>query len=301
MNDAILSNYRRAGQVASEVRTFGVGLIKEGVCFVDVANAIEDQIRQKGCKSAFPVNISRNEIAAHYSPRIDDQSVFKRGDVIKLDVGVHVDGYIADTAVSVEVGTDKHTKLIEASRAALNQAISTLQDQASIMEIGKKIQETIASFGYTSIDNLTGHSMNRYVLHAGLSIPNVLDHSFEKIIPRPGTVIAIEPFATTGAGHVISGEGSNIYLCTDSLRGRLVRDQSARVVLQKMRTMFTTLPFAQRWCIPHISNADSMLKKLTFMGSLRHYPQLIEKQKGLVSQSEHTVVVTENGYEVITK
>ena len=300
MDNDTIEKYRRAGRVAADVRTYGVSLIKEGSRFVDVANAIETRILKQECSIAFPVNISRNEIAAHYSPRHDDLSVFRKGDVIKLDVGVHVDGFIADTTTTVEVGTSQYTKLIAASKTALDNAILQVRNHASVTDVGKTIEETIRSYGFTPIDNLTGHSMARYVLHAGLSIPNITDTAFSTVKLKSGDVVAIEPFASDGAGHVISGSGSNIYLYIDSLKGKLVRDQQARMALQKIKTTFTSLPFAQRWCMKNFSNADTVLKKLSFSGLLKHYPQLIDKEKGMVSQAEHTLLVTEDGCEVIT-
>ena len=300
MDNTIYDKYRRAGQVAADAREYGLSLIKEGVRFLDVAEGVEARIREQGCSFAFPVNISRNDLAAHYSPRHDDQSVFHKGDLVKLDVGVHVDGYIADTASTIEVGTMTYNSLITASRTALDNAIKKIGGHSSLTEVGKTIQETIQSFGFKSIENLTGHSLERYVLHSGLSIPNINDPTFIKVKPKVGDVIAVEPFASNGAGHVISGDGSNIYLFLGSVRGRLVRDQKTRIMLQKIHTSFGTLPFAQRWCVKNFSEVDSLLKKLSFFGSLKHYPQLKDKNKGMVSQAEHTVIITEDGCEVIT-
>ena len=101
MDDAIYEKYKRAGKIAAEARDHGVGLVKAGASFLEVANHIESRMLEKGAGIAFPVNISINEIAAHYSPRHDDILVYKKGDVVKLDVGAHIDGYIADTAVTV--------------------------------------------------------------------------------------------------------------------------------------------------------------------------------------------------------
>jgi methionyl aminopeptidase len=300
MDEEIAEKYRHAGRVAAEVREFGKGLIKDGVRFVTVAEAIEKRIKDQGCGIAFPVNLSRNDIAAHYSPRHDDVSIFHNGDLIKVDVGVHVDGYIADTASTIEVGTTAHSKLIEASETALKNAIAKVREHAPLSVVGKTIEETIQSYGYKSVDNLTGHSMTRFALHAGTSVPNVTDESFRTMILHPGDVVAIEPFATDGAGHVISGDGSNIYLYQDTMRGRLLRDQSTRVALQKIKGSFTSLPFAQRWCMKTIPNADTMLKKLSFSGSLKHFPQLRDKNKGMVTQAEHTVIITDDGCEVTT-
>ena len=113
MDDAVYEKYKLAGNIAAQARNFGVDLIKPGVSFLDVANSVESKILKSGAGLAFPVNISINEIAAHFSPRHDETLVFKKGDVVKLDVGAHIDGFIADTAVTVEVETHNYDDLIK--------------------------------------------------------------------------------------------------------------------------------------------------------------------------------------------
>lgn len=299
MDDNIYEKYKCAGKIAAEVRDSGAELIKPRVSFLEVANHVESAIKEKGAGIAFPVNISLNEIAAHYSPRHDDTLVFKKGDIVKLDVGIHIDGYIADTAITVEVGTNNHDDMIKASNDALDNAIGLVKSGVDLSEIGKVVEETISSYGYRPIDNLTGHSLKQYELHSGMSVPNVSNMS-SKVKPQDGDVLAIEPFATNGAGHVISGKGSNIYLCSKSFRSKIIRDNRSKILFDKMRTKFKTLPFAQRWYEELFPNSDLALKKLSFLGLIKHYPQLIDAKNGIVTQKEHTVIVKEDGCEVIT-
>ncbi len=300
MDDRVYEKYIRAGKIAASARNYGADLIKPGISFLEVANKIEAKITKEGAGLAFPVNISVNELAAHYSPRHDDKLVFKKGDVVKIDVGTHINGYIADTAVTVEVDTNKYSDMIKASSDALDVAIDMIQDDVEISLIGKKIQETIESYGYKPINNLTGHSLEQYSLHSGISIPNVSD-MFNKSKAEEGSVFAIEPFATNGAGRVISGRGSNIYLCKKSLRSHLARDNRSRIYFNKIKSQFKTLPFAQRWCEKSFNNSDVVLRRLTFLGLLNHYPQLVEAGDGIVTQKEHTVIIREDGCEVTTK
>jgi methionyl aminopeptidase len=300
MNDIIYEKYKRAGRIAAEARDYGASLLKPGVRFLDVATSIEHKIKASGAGIAFPVNIALNTIAAHYTPRHDDQLIFKKGDVVKLDVGAHIDGYIADTAITMELGTHVYDEMIQASRDALDHAITMMKAGVSLSDVGKIVESTITSHGYKPIDNLMGHGLGQYDLHSGLSVPNVgtLESNAK---PKEGDVIAIEPFATNGAGHVVSGEGSNIYLCNNSLKAKLIRDQKTKLLFQKMMTHFKTLPFAQRWCHEFLPNGyDLVLKRLSFLGVVKHYPQLLEAKNGMVTQKEHTVIIQENGCEVIT-
>jgi len=299
MDDQIYEKYKLAGEIAADARTFGKKLIKENVSFLEVANKVESRIIDKGASIAFPVNISVNEIAAHYSPKHDDTLVFRKGDVVKLDVGTHIDGYIADTATTLEVDSNKYKDMIKASEDALETAIGIIKAGTDLSDLGRAVEETINSYGFKPIDNLTGHSLRKNVLHAGLSIPSV-SASYERAKPKTGDVIAIEPFATNGAGHVASGSGSNIYLCNPSFRSKLVRDRRYKIIFERFAKEFGTLPFAQRWSQNKFDNNDMFLRKLSFLGLIKHYPQLIEMKKGIVTQTEHTVIITEEGCEVTT-
>jgi methionyl aminopeptidase len=299
MDDTVYENYKRAGKIAADARDYGVTLLKPGARFLDVATEIEIRIKKNGAGLAFPVNIALNTLAAHYSPRHDDQSTFKKGDVVKLDVGAHINGYIADTAITVELETHVYNTMIQASSKALEKAIGVLNVEIPLSEVGKTIENTITSHGYKPINNLMGHGLDQYELHTGLSVPNVGALGGKK--PRDGDVVAIEPFATNGAGYVISGEGSNIYLCNDSFKAKFIRDRKSKLLLEKIIANYKTLPFAQRWCNDLFPNGgDIALKKLSLLGLTKHYPQLVEAKGGMVTQKEHTVIVKEEGCEVIT-
>jgi methionyl aminopeptidase len=190
--------------------------------------------------------------------------------------------------------------LIKSSNEALEKAIKIIQPGILVSEIGDIIESTIKSYNFKPIDNLTGHSLDRYNLHSGISIPNVAN-TINKTRLKYGDVIAIEPFSTDGKGHVISGKGSNIYLIKSSIKSRLIREKKLKIFFENLNRKFGTLPFAHRWCKNITNNADISLKKLSFLGIIKHYPQLVEKGNFFVSQKEHTVIVNNEGCEVITK
>lgn len=300
MDDNVYEKYLRAGKIASDVRNYGAGLIKPGVSLLKVADSIEARIIEKGAGIAFPVNISLNEVAAHYTPTYDDKSVFRKGDVVKLDVGVHIDGYIADTAVTVEVETNKYKDMIKASSDALQVAIDMMKPGVNLGFVGKNIEETIKSFGYKPVDNLSGHSLECYNLHSGIEVPNV-SATMQDVKPKEGDALAIEPFATNGRGHIVSGKGSNIYICKNSISSRLIREERSKIMFKKLKSDFKTLPFAQRWCKKYFpNNVDIVLRRLSFLGVLKHYPQLVEQNNSIVTQKEHTVILKDDGCEVTT-
>ena len=295
MNEKVYKKYRRAGDIAAKARDYGVSMIKPGKSLLEVAEKVEKKIAELGGKPAFPVNISVNEVAAHFTPRKKDRMEFVEGDVVKLDVGVHIDGYIADTATTVEVGTDNYDRLIEASKEALSGAIEILKAKIRLREIGKVISRTIKERGFKPIDNLSGHNLQRYMLHAGISIPNVPEFTSKKL--KADEVVAIEPFATDGLGHVVSGGRSNIYRF---IKFPSKEDREIREKVRRIRKLFSTLPFAERWVEGEFTDAPYVLNELTKKGYIVSYSQLIEKEKGIVSQHEHTVIINEDGCEVIT-
>jgi methionyl aminopeptidase len=300
MDDTVYESYKKAGEIAADARDYGVSLLKPGVRLLDVATQLETRMKMKGAGLAFPVNIAVNTLAAHYSPRHDDALVFRQGDVVKLDVGAHIDGYIADTAITVEIGTHSFERMIMASSMALENALKVLKAGTPLSDLGTVVQETITGYGYKPIDNLMGHGLGRFELHAGLSVPNVKGVG-GTMKPKEGDVLAIEPFATNGIGHVVSGVGSNIYLCSQGLKTKLIRDSKIKLLFERMTGQFRTLPFAERWyheLFP--TSGDLALKKLSFLGLVKQYPQLFEAKDGIVTQKEHTVIVNESGCEVIT-
>ena len=279
------SKILKAGNIAKQVREFAKSIIKPNAKLLDIAEKIETKIIELGAKPAFPVNLSINEIAAHYTPSYNDISL-ARG-LLKVDIGVQIDGEIADTAFSLDLENSKENKkLIEASEKALKNVIQNVKIGISLGEIGKTVQQTIESEGFSPIINLSGHEMKEHELHAGLMIPNVDNKMPDKITKG---LYAIEPFATSGSGRVIEGKPSGIYLLQDD---KNVRNNEARKILNFIIKEYKTLPFCSRWIVKKFGIKSLFaLRQLEENGNLHQYPQLIEISHSKVSQSEHTVLI----------
>jgi len=296
MDDKELKAYREAGKISSEVREWSRALIKEGANILEVAEKIEAKIREKGGELAFPANVCINDITAHYTPSFQDKTLIQAGDVISVDLGVHVDGFIADTAYTVDL-SGNYGKMLETNEKALENAISLIKPGTSVSDIGAIVQKTITDAGYKPIENLTGHEVKQYDLHAGLSVPNIkVPYDWEV---EEGMVLAIEPFATDGYGRVIESKKAEIF---SLLEERPTRLREARTLLKEIGPR-KELPFAERWFTKKISplRLSLALRNLVQDGILKAYPVLHEKEKGIVSQFEHTVIVTEKGCEVTTE
>jgi methionyl aminopeptidase len=292
-----LECYRRAGRIAGMARDYGATFIKEKASLLDVANKVEAFIVEKGAKPAFPVNIAINDIAAHFTPRHDDGDlVFQRGDLVKLDVGAHVEGYIGDTALTVEVSTTVQTDLIRAAKEALEVAIDMVRPGVDVSRIGAAVEQTIKGYGFKPIRNLTGHGLRKFKLHGSPSVPNVKDRS--KDVIKEGTFVALEPFSTTGVGEVDGKKNSNIYHFVKKKTFFTSRDAASlqRYIMEKHEL----LPFAERWCYQATKAPEGALGVLTRAGAIAYYPILKEIDEGMVAQAEHTVYVTANGAEILT-
>jgi methionyl aminopeptidase len=296
MEDDVKEKYLKAGAIAARVRKEGAGMIKPGALLLDVAEFVEDELRRQGGKPAFPVNLAINNIAAHYTPCSGDDWRFVSGDLVKLDVGVHVDGYIADTALTVEVVTGRWAPLIDATRDSLEMVLESIAPGMMVRTIGATIERVIRAKGFEPVSNLTGHSLERYNLHAGLSVPNIDDKSIDDL--KPGMAVAIEPFATNGAGRVAGRKSGNIYKL---LRMKETGDMELDELVKRVHDEFRFMPFPERWVAKNIGRPEKALKKLLRQGIFATYPILSEVKGGMVSQYEHTVIFAEGRAIVTTR
>jgi len=277
----------QAGKIASEIKKWIRPQIKKGVSLLEIAEKIESKMVELGGRPAFPTNLSIDNIAAHYTPSYNDE-VLASG-LLKVDFGVHVDGWTSDTAFSIDLeNSEENKKLIESSERALKNVIKIFDKGISLSEIGKTIQETIESAGFAPVVNLSGHEMKKYDLHAGLIIPNIDNNSYEKLSEG---LYAIEPFATNGNGKVHDGKPSGIYIIIDE---RNVRNPEARKILNFIIEEYKTLPFCSRWLVKEFGTKVLFaLRQLENNGNLHQFAQLVDSAGSKVSQAENTILVEE--------
>ena len=283
--------HREAGEILATVRTEAVERVEVGASHLEVAEHVEDRIRELGGQPAFPVNVSIDEEAAHATPTADDGATFGE-EMINLDIGVAVDGWLADSAITVDLSGNGD--LVEASAEALEAAIDLVEPGVQTGDLGAAIEETIDGYGYNPVVNLTGHGLGHWEQHTEPNIPNrAVSQGVELSV---GDVVAVEPFATDGAGKVSEGNEEEIFALEQE---RSVRNRQARQVLEQVTEQFRTLPFATRWL--DSSRAEMALRRLKRQDVVHGYPVLKEEDGRLVSQKEHTVIVTQDGCEVTTR
>ncbi len=286
MDEKTYNNYITAGRILKETRDETKKLVSPGASLLEIAEKTESIIRKKGGLVAFPTNISINDIAAHYTPNENEKTVFGEKDVVKIDMGVHVDGYIADSAYTVCFDPDKK-EMVSVIEKALEKALSLATPGRPVSEISEVIESEITSFGFKPVSNLTGHRLERYQLHTGFIIPNV--RTGIKEILKENDVIAIEPFLTDGGGSIKEGRDVRIYMFE---KQHPVRMTAARQVLSQSKEQFSGLPFALRWIKnPRGILLNRAIRELVSVGAIYEYNVLKEILGGTVTQAEHTVIV----------
>ena len=291
LSSAQYENHREAGKILAQVREEAADRVEVGASHLELAEWTEERIQELGGEPAFPVNISIDEEAAHATPSADDSSTFGE-EMINLDIGVHIDGWLADTAITVDLSG--HADLAEAPEAALDAALDLVEPGVETGEIGAAIEEVIDDYGYNPVVNLTGHGLGRWDQHTPPNIPNrAVSQSVEL---ESGDVVAVEPFATDGGGKVSEGSDEQIFALD---REQSVRNRDARQALEQITEEFRTLPFATRWL--DVDRPEMALRRLERQNVVHGYPVLKEDEGALVSQKEHTVIVTEDGCEVTTR
>jgi methionyl aminopeptidase len=283
--------HREAGEILATVRDEAAERVEVGTSYLELTEWVENRIDELGGESAFPLNISVDHEAAHGAAGPDDDRTVGE-EMVKLDAGVHIDGYIADTAITVDfTGTDD---LLAAAEDALEAALDVVEAGAHTGEVGAAIEDAIDGYGYNPVVNLTGHGLGRWEQHVPPNIPNREVTQGTEL--EVGDVVAIEPFATDGTGKVSEGNQEEIYSLE---REATVRNRDARQALAQITEEFKTLPFAARWL--DVRRPEMALRRLKSQDIVHGYPVLQEDEGCLVSQKEHTVIVTEDGCEVTTR
>jgi methionyl aminopeptidase len=293
-----LEKFRLSGRILRETREEMKTYVKENMLVIDVCEKTEGLIRAKGGKPAFPCNVSINEVAAHYTSPPNDTLRIPEGSTVKVDLGAHVDGYVTDTAFTASFNPEGRS-MANTAEQALKTVIENIHGDMALGKIGSLVETTIKNRGFKPISNLTGHSVGRYLIHAGTSIPNVAQVSLTKV--KTGEVYAIEPFVTLpeAVGRVDDSPQTTIYRL---LKAKSVKNESAKNLLKYIESNFRTLPFAERWLTGVVPKEQhrTAFKELLASKAIMSYPVFVEASKKPVAQAEHTVLLKDDGCEVLT-
>ena len=292
MNHQTKQDYIKAGKISAEAIEYGKSLIKKGNSLLDATEKIEKKIFELGGKPAFPVQISCDDTAAHFCALEDNSAIFEN-QVVSLDLGVHVNGAIGDTAYTIDL-SGKYSDLEKAAQKALEEALKIVDVGIELRQIGKAIQDTIISCGFNPVRNLSGHGLDIYNIHTSPTLPNFDNGDKTKL--TKGMTFAIEPFATTGSGIVGEKGHPTIFMVQ---RKRNARSPITREILKEIET-YEGLPFAERWLTKKFgAKANFALRELIQLGTIHQFPPLAETSNGIVSQAEHSVLIDDDGKVIV--
>ncbi len=286
------------GKATAEILQRSKSLVKPGVSLEEVAKKVEEMVEERKIKFSFPINISINDQAAHYTPSFKDERIFKEGDMVKVDIGLRNEAIITDTALTVDLSS-KNPKLVEATEKALESAISMVKAGRKLRDIGKEVGSIAEKYGVKPIKNLGGHGMEQGELHSHYFIPN-FDNGDETEL-QEGDLIAVEVFLTDGYGEVDEGEYVQIF---QKDAGATTRTNNIRDISDYIEEVYETYPFALRWLVEKFGSefrVRSALNELMRNNTLELFPVLVERKKGMVAQAEHSLIVTKDSCEIITK
>lgn len=302
MSDEWIESYIKAGKAVIAAKRLAEKLIKPGASYLEIANKCEEEIINQGCQLSFPINMSLDELAAHYSPTIDDSTIVPNKGLLKIDLGSHYNGYIADSAITFNIDKDpKLQNYIDAAQEALDGAIEIFKSGTKLYEIGEVIANIIHNHGLRPIKNLGGHELKQYNLHAGPFVPNVKDLTHKEVI-KPGDAYACEPFSTSGKGLVTNGNKSYIYRFARRVKKNLPYEELN--YMKKIEELTKNLPFSPRLLEKHNIIPKNKIQKIieAFKRKkiLDHYPILIEITRAPVAQQEHTIIIDMDGNPIVT-
>ncbi len=301
MNQDERNSYIKAGEIAQAVKKYAREIIKPDVPLLEIAQKIDDKIIELGGELGFPVNLSIDEVAAHFTPDASCKEV-ARG-LLKFDVGITINGYFADTAISFDLTEDnRHEELIQINKEMQDAVIKTVRPGVVVHEIADAVMDVLDEANkknknkFALIDGLSGHKVAQNTIHAGLTIPNYRNENETKL---EETAFAVEPFITTGNGKIYSGEGGGIYSINSDAP---VRDKEARKVLEYIKEHFKTRPFCMRWLEREgFTKLKFIFATLKRQGIFYEYPKLIERTKAPVAQCENLFVISDGKAYCTTK
>lgn len=318
----MIYDLRRAAECHKIVRRNIQEYVKPGLKLLDICERVENNVvevfgrNDMSAGIAFPTGMSVNNVIAHQTCDSGDPRVLGVDDLLKLDFGTHVNGYIIDSAFSVAFN-EEYQPLLDAAQDAVWTAIKMSGVDASIYDISKGIKEVIESYEVTikgktyplkPIRDLGGHSIGRYRVHSDQIIlcAPYESEEYKGSRMREGQY-AIECFPSSGSGKMFKSRSkvTDHYMASgevlDNYRGKLKTIQGVYNWIKKNRG---TLAFTPRWLekdgVKGYKIGLNEFSRRVNPPIITEYPPLEDIPGSYVSQYEHTIYVHENGTEVLS-
>lgn len=308
-------DFRKGAEIHRRVRHKAKSSIRPGMTMTEIANLIEDSIRSYASADhhlkagiGFPTGLSLNHVAAHYTPNAGDKVVLSYEDVMKVDIGVHVNGHIVDSAFTLTFD-DKYDSLLNAVKDATNTGVKEAGIDVRLNDIGAAVQEVMESYelelnGKTypvkCIRNLNGHNIGDYIIHSGKTVPIVPNGDMTKM--EEGETFAIETFGSTGNGIVLSQGECSHYAMNMGAENMRVPSDRAKGLLSFINENFGTLPWCRRY-LDRLGQEKYLvaLNQLVRAGAVEDYPPLVDVKGSYTAQFEHTILLHPHKKEVVSR
>jgi methionyl aminopeptidase len=287
-----LEYYKKAGQIVENTLEKTIRSLHAGVSILDIAKLTEHEIVRRGGILAFPSNVSVNDAVAHNTPSADDRAQVEKADILKIDLGAHIGGYIVDRAITCEIETNNNAEMISTAQNALNEGILSVRHGVATSTIAEEIESLITSTGFTPICSCRGHTLERYALHGNVSIPICFEEGGATL--QAGDVAAIEVFLTNGVGKTATTH-TEIYSMKGGVDLRDL-DVKSRNFASYLISNFRQMPFALRWLPGDRNENVGRIDELLKYDVLLEYPATIEASGGLAVHFERTLAVTKDRY-----
>ena len=315
--EADISNLRRAAEVHRQVRRVAQQTIKPGMLMTDIVELIETGTRTLNEANgllagiAFPTGCSLNHCAAHWTPNTGDKTVLKYDDICKIDFGTQVNGNIIDCAFTLTFDP-KYDGLKAAVKAATNEGLKQAGIDVRLGDIGGAIQEVMESheveidgklLPVKCIRNLNGHSIGKYRIHGGKTVPIVNNHDQTKM--EEGDLFAIETFGSTGKGYVHHDMETSHYMVNWDAPASAtshIRSAQSRDLYRTIRENFGTLAFCKRY-LDRLGESKYALalRTLCDAGLVNPHPPLCDIKGSYTAQYEHTFLLRPTRKEILSR
>ncbi|EAS66866.1 proliferation associated protein [Dictyostelium discoideum AX4] len=312
-NPVVVDSYNAAGIIANNAIKHVISKCVVGALVVDICQYGDDFIEAEAAKTftkrknlekgiAFPTCVSVNNCVGHFSPLKGNTRTLKQGDVVKIDLGCHIDGYIAVGAHTIIIGntsaesmTGKVADAICAAHYALEAALRMIRPGKTSNEVTQVIEKISDMYGVTSVSGILSHELKRFIIDGEKVIfsKNEPSQKIQTYEFQENEVYCIDIVMSTGEGKAREeADRPTIYRrnldSTYKLKSKASRDFKDQIVKR-----YSALPFPLR-------NFDEKVSKLGLVELVEHqvlaaYPVLFDRSGCEVVQFKTTVLVLPNG------
>lgn len=324
-NSDVVTKYKAAAEICNKAIASAISSCKAGAKIVDVCQSTDGLIA-KECGTifkgkniekgvAFPTCISVNNTVGHFSPLPEDATVLKDGDVLKIDLGVHIDGWIAVQAQTILVQESFDSPIagraadaIQAARTAFEVALRLIRPGKKVSDVAGALSKVVEDFGCNLVEGVMSHQMKQFVIDGNKCVLNrpTPEHKVEDAEFEENEVYAVDIVVSTGEGkpRVLDEKETTVYKRAIDMEYKL-KLKASRAVFSEINKKYPAMPFTVRALL---TDGDSDLQKQLRLGlveCLNHgllhpYPVLHEKTGEFIAQMKGTVLLMPNGSDKVT-